>query len=113
MADHEHRPPLQNYLWHWDQTRSKNWTGKHSLICQHCGKEITRHRSLSQILPTLIPALLLLAFSKLNKDLISKPLVWLAGIIALLLIAAVIDYRTARYVTLEEYYGNSEKIKDA
>ena len=113
MTDHEHRPTLQNYLWHWDKTRSKNWTGKHSLICRHCGKEITRQRSLSQMLPTLISALLLFAFSKLNKDLIANPLVWLAALIVLLLVAGIVDYRAARYVTLSEYHGAPEQSEDA
>lgn len=108
MADHEHRPTVWKYLYHLDKTSSKNWTGKHTLVCKHCGMPITRRPNIFNTLLIAFPALSIVALYKMCREIISNRLIWLAIIFGTVVILSILDFHTVRYQILAECNGESE-----
>ena len=102
MTGHIHRPTYWNYLFHHDKTDPENRTGKHTLVCRHCGQPICKQRrTLPWWLLILLVGMYLLMLA--NEDFLRQHAYLMALPVALLLLTDYYDYRTKAYTLLEEH----------
>ena len=99
---HKHSPSYLNYLFHQDKTDYNNRTGKHTLVCRHCGRPICKQRrTLPWWLLILLVGMYLLMLA--NEEFLQDHLILLAIPVAILFLADYYDYRTKTYTLLEEH----------